>query len=454
MGIKLDWEIEAEQSVVQGSGEDKEAKRRRRMAQLRLLLGVVILIGLFASVYGFFVWRLRIVDNEIQRALTDTVQAEVTTLRVSDRNAFLDIQRSASETWAQAQLAEFDEYQALKVNYDVQLTGNVVDVVVDGSRGRVQVEEIIDGIPYVQTWFYWRYAEDGWRHVPPDYTFWGDQQTIDRGRVLVRYNGVDAPVAERMADEMEQWLNFACSTLDCTGMPPIAVTIVPIEGFQLQWSDTNSWLLEVPSPFVGRARYDRPFDSALQQAVAEAIATRLVEQSTGALQPSPITEADYLKQAAEAWLVGEFTSFDTGSYLFRSFAARYGEAAPGSVIGALDVNASLQTLANVAGVASPAQLEVDWRDYLLWRLELEDELRKQGNEGTFVSQYDTRDPQITTLAFNRFQQPITDMTYEVASVQLDSGVDGLPLLRALVRTSETEQTVGYRLVDGTWKRIN
>ncbi|MEL7233422.1 MAG: hypothetical protein AAGK74_02930, partial [Chloroflexota bacterium] len=164
MGIKLDWEIEAEQSVVQGSGEDKEAKRRRRMAQLRLLLGVVILIGLFASVYGFFVWRLRIVDNEIQRALTDTVQAEVTTLRVSDRNAFLDIQRSASETWAQAQLAEFDEYQALKVNYDVQLTGNVVDVVVDGSRGRVQVEEIIDGIPYVQTWFYWRYAEDGWRH--------------------------------------------------------------------------------------------------------------------------------------------------------------------------------------------------------------------------------------------------------------------------------------------------
>ncbi|MEL6272294.1 MAG: hypothetical protein AAFR22_20995 [Chloroflexota bacterium] len=210
----------------------------------------------------------------------------------------------------------------------------------------------------------------------------------------------------------------------------------------------------MPSPFVGRARYDRPFDSALQQAVAEAIATRLVEQSTGALQPSPITEADYLKQAAEAWLVGEFTSFDTGSYLFRSFAARYGEAAPGSVIGALDVNASLQTLANVAGVASPAQLEVDWRDYLLWRLELEDELRKQGNEGTFVSQYDTRDPQITTLAFNRFQQPITDMTYEVASVQLDSGVDGLPLLRALVRTSETEQTVGYRLVDGTWKRIN
>ncbi|MEM6527846.1 MAG: hypothetical protein AAF653_06100 [Chloroflexota bacterium] len=454
MGIKLDWEIEAEQSVVQGGGEDLESRRQRRLAQLRLLLGIFILIGLFGAVYGFFVWRLNVVDREIERALVDTVQAEVATLRVSDRNAFLNIQRSASESWAQEQIAEFDEYQALKVDYDVQLTGNVIRVEVDGSRGRVQVEEIIDGIPYVQTWFYWRYADDGWRHVPPDYTFWGEQQTIDRGTVIIRYDDVDRPLAERMADELSRWVAFACGPLNCDGLPPLAVAIVPVQGGELKWSETNSCLLEVPSPFVGRARYDRPFDSALQQAVADAIAVRLVEQSAGAVQPIPATEAAFARDALEAWLIGGFTSIDTRSYFMSSYVTRYGEEALGSAVQSLDTSASLQNFASAAGVASIAQLEVDWRDYLMWRLNLEEELRRQGNEALFVSLYDTRDPLVTDLAFSRFQQPVLDVTYDVASVQLDTGVDGLPILRALARGGEAEQIVEYRLVDSTWKRIN
>ena len=52
------------------------------------------------------------------------------------------------------------------------------------ARGRgCEVEEIIGGVPYGRVWFYWRY-DDGWRHVPPDYTFWGDARTVEADGVL------------------------------------------------------------------------------------------------------------------------------------------------------------------------------------------------------------------------------------------------------------------------------
>jgi len=454
MGIKLEWEIEAEQSVVKGDGEDKQARRRRRMAQLRLLIGILILVSLFGSVIGFFMWRLQIVDNEIRRALIDTVGAEVTTLRVSDRNAFLEIQRSASPAWEDAQQATFDEYQALKVSYDVQLTGNVVNVQIDGSRGRVEVEEIIDGVPYVQTWFYWRYADVGWRHVPSDYTFWGELTSIDREQVIVRYQGVDQPLAEEIANRVDEWLNFACGTLNCEGMPPIAIEIVPIEGLEVAWSDTNSWLLRVPSPFTGRARYDRPFDTALQVAVAETIAERVIQQAIGTVQAVETSDAAYLKQAVEDWLIGTFTQTDRQSYLINSYTTRYGVGALQNVLTTLGAGGTLQVLNAPAGVSSLAELEIDWRDYLQWRLATEDRLRLRGDEAGHISLYDTRDPQIASLASSRFIQQVGEVEHNVISVQLDTDPNGAPVLRSVDQIGESQTVIEFRLVDGLWKRIN
>src|SRR5690606_7274368 len=106
------------------------------------------------------------VNQQLEQLLSDTVQAEVTAIRLGDLTAFEERQRSATGDWANTQRQLFDDYQTLKTTSNIVLSGHVVDAEIDGQRGRVQVEEIIDGVPYIQTWFYWRY-EDGWFHVPP-----------------------------------------------------------------------------------------------------------------------------------------------------------------------------------------------------------------------------------------------------------------------------------------------
>ncbi|MBZ0286777.1 MAG: hypothetical protein K8I30_04120, partial [Anaerolineae bacterium] len=167
MGIQLDWEIEAEQEQVRQAREDPLMRRQRWRARLRVLMIFLLVIALFAGGAAAIWLRLRAVDQEIENMLRTTVEAEVTALRIGDVNAFLSIQRSASSDWPMTQQAAFDAYQALKLERDVQLTGRVISANVDHLRGRVAVEEIIDGVPYTRIWFYWRY-DDGWRHVPPD----------------------------------------------------------------------------------------------------------------------------------------------------------------------------------------------------------------------------------------------------------------------------------------------
>src|SRR5439155_15886092 len=136
--------------------------------------GVAASLCALAAVVWF---RLYTVDNQLRDALVSTVQAEASTLRIGDFGAFLAFQRTApGGTWIEEQSALFKRYQDLKTKADFKLTGNVVDVVIDGPRGRALVEEVIDGAAYSTVWFYWRYA-DGWRHVPTDYTFWGDART-------------------------------------------------------------------------------------------------------------------------------------------------------------------------------------------------------------------------------------------------------------------------------------
>lgn len=464
MGIKLDWEIEADQSVVPDVGEDRLSRRRRRLAQLRIILGVLFMLGIFGSLFGALWWRLQSVNDVIERALLDTVNAEVATLRVADRNAYLNIQRSATDAWRTAQEATFDEYQRLKVDYDLQLTGNIVDVEIDGSRGRVQVEEIIDGVPYVQTWFYWRYAEDtddvddGWRHVPPDYTFWGVQRTIERGLLNVVYYEVDTPTATATADSVSGWLNFACGVITCDTLPTITIEILPIEGLPTAWSEAAPNTLQMPSPFVGRARLDRPFDTVPQIEVANLLAERLVNQTADAVQPPSFTTAAYLRGAIDDWFVTQFTQLDTESHLISTYATRYGEGAVGSVLAGITPQADLQLLANAAGVPTPAALEVDWRDYLAWRLEQEVALHTNRDQANYVALYDTRDQTAADLAFARFNEPLPATRYAVVAIQPEQDAAGVPVLRSIVRVGEgdaaRDEVIQFRFIDGTWKRIS
>src|SRR5262245_17072403 len=104
MGIRLDWEIEAEQAhQAHRAGEDPITARRRRIMRLRVLAFVMLALVFLGAVAGLVIWRLRTVDEEIEQLLRDTVDAEVAALRIGDLTAFLSAQCSATDDWLVAQ---------------------------------------------------------------------------------------------------------------------------------------------------------------------------------------------------------------------------------------------------------------------------------------------------------------------------------------------------------------
>jgi hypothetical protein len=457
MGIRLDWEIEAEQARIQRAGEDPETARKRRTARLRLLLFAVLVIFIFGGIAALIVWRLQAVDEQIAQLLRNTVDAEVTALRIGDENAFLGAQRSASDEWLQEQDQVFDDYQQRKLTQDIQLTGQISDLTVDDMRARVKVQEIIDGVPYTQVWFYWRY-DDGWRHVPPDYTFWGDVQTFQGQGVSVRYQTVDQDVATVIGDRIQSWLQTVCAALTCDGLPEISVEIVPDEALAVSWSASNPWSLQVPSPYIGRARSDMPFDQVLQYDAATLLAERLAASTSPNIQPNFPADASYLRQAAIAWLAARFMQLQSNAYVIESLTQNYGDAAVGRLLQLIQADSDVRILAEAAGVPSIDQTMLDWRDFLTWRLTTEDTLIRNGDEGHFLNLYDTGDETVRNLAYQRFGTPPSDLPKMVVSVVNDTGPDGTPILRALVQTgsegSVVQEEVLFRLVDGVWRRAN
>lgn len=464
MNIRLDWEIEAEQAhQAQTAGEDPITKHQRRMARLRLLGFIGLVLVILATIAALLVWRLRSVDQEIEQLLRDTVDAEVAALRLGDSNAFLAAQCSATDDWLLAQQEAFNTYQSLMLEHNVQLTGRILAVTIENTRARVQVEEIIDGTPYTRTWFYWRYQDDrcaGWRHVPPDYTFWGELRTYVGDSVSVRYRLVDNPMAAAVGLRIEDWLEMGCAALACAGdMPEIMVEIVPDDALQIGWSVNDPWLLQVPSPYVTRARTDMPFELGSQIEVANLIAERLIGLASNDMQPNYPADAYYLRQAVISWLVGRFTQIDTHSFLMMSLAQNYGDESVARLVHAMEPDTDVRLLREVIGVSSLEQGNLDWRDFLTWRLAVEDELIGRRDEDHYVALYDTRDEVVQARAYERFNAAPTGERKVVVSVSpLEPSVDGSPQLRTVVHVGQGEalrqEEVLFRLVDGVWKRAN
>ncbi|MFN8447263.1 MAG: hypothetical protein U0521_01345 [Anaerolineae bacterium] len=446
MGIRLDWEIEAEREQTQHSaGEDPETRRRRRRARTRFLLVLFFLLALVGAAVGAVVLRLRQVDWQTEQLLRDSVVAEVTTLRLGDREAFLKMQRSATDEWIQSQDATFARYQALKQSENVSLTGRVIDAKIDGARARVQVEEIIDGIPYGRLWFYWRY-EDGWRHVPPDYTFWGDAQTLSADGVTVQYHDVDAVDAQPTATRLSDWLKIGCAALGCATPPHLTVEIVPSTTLQTGWSPSDQWTLQMPSPFVTGARLDMPFDSAAQLKVAELLAERLV----GDFSPLYPADAYYLRQAIVSWLVERFAQIETNSFLISSLAERYGDVGVGRLLQSLQSDSGVGVLASVTGTTLDGA-GLDWRDFLTWRVTLENEGDHARGAGELSGAVRSGAERAGGVALRRRSQRETRTVVSAVSEQGDGGI---PQLRAVVKADSGEQEVVFKLIDNDWKRAS
>jgi hypothetical protein len=457
LGIKLDWEIEADQAHVKTAGEDPEAARRRRRARTRVLMLVAAVLLIVGGIAGAVVYRLRQVDAQIEQRLRDTVDSEVAALRIGDTNTFMTIQRSASQDWMDAQKALFDNYQTLKVGHDLRLTGQILDLDVDGQRGRVRVVEIVDGVPYTRVWFYWRY-DDGWRHVPPDFTYWGNAETYTGETVTVHYHAMDEALVQAIGPQLDSWLKTGCAALACNNLPQLNVEIVADPALQLGWSQTDPWLLQMPSPYTGQARMDTPFNVDLQIQTANLIADRLVTVVSNNMQPVFPADADYLRKAVVSWLVGRFTQVQTNVFLISSLAQVYGDQAVGRLLQVVQPDSNIAVLNQISGTATLDQMNLDWRDFLGWRLALEDQLISRRDDANFQALYDNGDAAVRNVATSRFNSALPAEPQSVVSVASETDASGRPQLHALVEVGSAgatrQEDVIFRLVDGVWRRAS
>jgi hypothetical protein len=452
MSVRLDWEIEAEGERLLTGGEDPESRRRRWRARLRVLAFLLLLLFLIGALVGALILRLRQVDWEIEQALRDTVDAEVATLRIGDLQGFLAFQRSATQDWALRQEALFDEYQQLKVETDANLTGRAIAVAVDRQRGRVQVEEILGGVPYGRVWFYWRY-DDGWRHVPPDYTFWGEARTIQTGSITVNYRVVDEAVAQAIAERMSNWIATGCAALLCATPPSLRVEIVANPNVEIGWSAADAGLLQVPSPYLTRARLDQPFESRMQYVTALLVAERLIA-SVSPETPLPPADAVFLRQSALRWLVERFASVRMDAHLAASLVAQYGETVIGRLLAALSPDSNVGVLSVVTGTPLH-EAGLDWRDFVGWRLDVERELNAARNEAGVATLYDLSDAAVQAAASARYNAAESAPTGTVHAVRIETDANGTPILRAQLNAeSGAETEVLFRLIDGVWKRAS
>ncbi len=453
MGVKLEWEIEDEQVAYKDLGENPQDVRQRRANRVRTLVAMLIVAGTIVAVVVLVLARLWYVDRTIRNELRETVEAEVAALRIGDIAAFLYVQRSESDAWMLGQTDQFWGYQQLKLDHDLELTGKVLDLVVDENRGRALVEEVIDGARYQRLWFYWRYA-DGWRHVPSDVTFWGDLDAYEGNATRIEYGELDSELANELGPTVDVLWQQACIWLACTeSLPPLTVRVMAEPSVGVSWSPDEANVLRIASPLTRRAKADVVLEPGTARAIGTLLAERLVSHAQHGMTAQVGTDADFLQGALENWLVGRFLGDGgvMGSSYVESIVQSYGEHAVGLLTQALQPDSTIRVLSAIF-VTPLDQLRVEWREYFQWRLALEPFMLSQGNQAGFLSLYDD-------LARNEAQVLMSDpdsatrAALTVLRVVVGPGTDGDSRAWAVVQYPDgSEGPVTFRLVDGVWLR--
>jgi hypothetical protein len=395
---------------------------------------------------------------------------------VGDFANYMAVQRSASDAFLLEQSQRFEDYQTLKNTHRVALTGDVISATIDNQRARVVLEEIIDGVPYHVVWFYWRYEDgaaslqSGWRHVPDDLTFWGDERTLTGAHARIAYHALDDALAQALLLRLDTWWERGCAALTCAAAPPpLKVEIVAERPKTVAWAAHDPWLLRVSSPLVGRARADLPLAPELEGEIRQMLATRLVRYVGGESPLSWYSDAAWLQSELGAWLAGQVDEGPGEMPPFtRSVIAQHGPGAPLTLLAAIGPQMALDdALIALTGVAMPLlpvdQLNnLDWTSFLQWRLELEPQLLAQPQtSGAFLALYDLQSVAASSEAALRLESPAYAAHPVPQVVSVTVGRDGASQTYAYAETTRSENgvtipagTIIWRLSAGTWKRMN
>ena len=399
--IRLEWNVES-QRIDGSDSEGPEAKRRRRRGLLGLLLFVCILLAAIAFALLFLRQRLQDIERQFAQLLQDTVKAEVAALRIGDLNSFLNIQSADNADWLNGQRATFQQYSDLKSDGSIELTGSILGVEIDGERARVLIQENINKLPYVRLWFY-RRTDEGWQHVEPDHSFWGERRKFESATAIVNYRAVDHEFARQLSDALAEWIEKGCDILDCAGLPRLRVDIVADAENDAAWLDETAMRLQIRSPYVDIARADTPFDGWRQLLVSRLLAERLVNAHTDYLTATHPHDAHYLRQSAIAWFSEKFTRLDSGATLMRSLAENYGDNKIAQLLSQLSDTSDLSLVQQVIDPRLE-EADLDWRDFVEWRLDLEAELATSRRQNEWLNLYDTSDESTRLAAYDRYSR--------------------------------------------------
>lgn len=453
--IRFEWNIES-QRIDRSDGEDPQAKSRRRRTALRLLLLVLLFIA--ALVVGALAVRQRLIDVETMNAqlLQDTVKAEVAAIRIGDVNTWLKVQDSTNESWMQRQRALYQHYNELKIAAAIDLTGDILAVEIENDLARVLVQENINAVPYARLWFYAR-TEDGWLHRAPVHSFWGAPERFIGPRVRIDYRSVDQQFVEQLAAKLVDWLERSCSLLNCSDMPDLSVEVVADAPEVVAWVDERAMRLRLRSPYSDIARADLPFDGPYQIQASRIIAQRLTAEHTKRRTAIYPHDAYFIREAVSEWLSRWLLRIESGDSLIGSLAQNYGMEAVAHLLSGLSPTDDMSIVQRfIPDPISGAELE--WRDFIEWRLRTEDELITARAEQAWLKLYDTSDESVRIAAYERFNRNAAARPPSVVDHVIWWSDDGLPQLRITARY-EDESSAGdviilFNLVNQVWKRAS
>lgn len=450
MAVKLDWQIEADH-ISQQDAEDPELRRLRYRRRRRLIVAALLLALIVGTAGGLAVWRLDTVDRELKQALSEVAQAEAAALRIGDFPSFRAIHKSDSQSWLASQELLFQRYQALKGVADFQITGQPISLAIRNWTGRVEMKEIINGVEYRTVWFYWRYAE-GWRRVPNDYDFWGGEQTTSGHYLRVRYREMDAPTALSLALALDKWWAEGCQLLGLNPCPTVTVAFRPQTDLNLGW-EGNTLLIPSPLAREDRAPRNGALPGPMEDAVLVTLALRQIQLATGIAQPAGEGDAAWLYQTLAEWRAAGYTGrLDEARHgLWQDLRTDRGAGGIAAAARTLQPDFALEKWESALG--GPLELlDIDWRGYFQWRLDLERQYLSSGNVAGAERLWDVETPAARD-AFNRRVADPNAPAGQAERVTVQRGPDGQ--LRAFVQIvgegGQPAQII-FRLAGGTWKR--
>ncbi len=365
--VKFDWEVKSinpAQKIPLDATASSDLENRQVMLPFVMMLIILVVVG---GVIGFALYRLEQIQKTIQNRLHETVKAEVSFLRLGDRTQFLAVQRSASPSWLETQATLYEDYQYLKTQQVLTLNAEIVSTVIDGNRARVQVMEQINGQAYLQTWFYWNY-EDGWRHVPTDYTFWGELKTQTGEYINLTYAELDQAIAIDLLNTLEGGLAQVCLWITCE---PLNIHLVSREGLSVNWSVTIPNQLEVTSPYVERVALHQPIAETLMGDVTLQIAKHLAQANGASLQTGDFSDRAFIENQLVAYIQSHLLTGESVSNLFIDLNTHFESPKIQEVLQLSLQNSFIPLLQALFAESILGEMPIDWSPYANWLLSRE-----------------------------------------------------------------------------------